>query len=133
VEAPGGYGDKPFPAGPENFREDIKVSQFCFHNPPELSLNFSFRETLLLVNILVPDLLEKRIDDLLQPAVFAGNPLPYRVFPGGPGVRQYLVLLCPVEKLSVLVTDWTIPPKVLEEYRAAGINIIAAPKPEKGV
>jgi DeoR family transcriptional regulator of aga operon/DeoR family fructose operon transcriptional repressor len=38
--------------------------------------------------------------------------------------------ICPVEKLSVLVTDWTIPPKVLEEYRTEGINIVAAPKLE---
>jgi DeoR family transcriptional regulator of aga operon/DeoR family fructose operon transcriptional repressor len=36
--------------------------------------------------------------------------------------------ICPVEKLSVLVTDWTIPPKILEEFRAEGINIVAAPK-----
>jgi DeoR/GlpR family transcriptional regulator of sugar metabolism len=38
--------------------------------------------------------------------------------------------ICPVEKLSALVTDWSIPPKVLEEYRSRGINIVAAPKPE---
>jgi DeoR family transcriptional regulator of aga operon/DeoR family fructose operon transcriptional repressor len=37
--------------------------------------------------------------------------------------------ICPVERLSALVTDWTIPPKVLEEYRAGGINIVAAPAP----
>jgi DeoR family transcriptional regulator of aga operon/DeoR family fructose operon transcriptional repressor len=40
--------------------------------------------------------------------------------------------ICPLEKLSVLVTDWTIPPKVLDDYRSRGINIVAGPRLEGG-
>jgi DeoR/GlpR family transcriptional regulator of sugar metabolism len=36
--------------------------------------------------------------------------------------------ICPVEKLDILITDWTIPHKVMEEYRKRGINIVAAPE-----
>jgi DeoR family transcriptional regulator of aga operon/DeoR family fructose operon transcriptional repressor len=35
--------------------------------------------------------------------------------------------ICPIEKLNILVTDWNIPPHVLGEYRALGINICTAP------
>jgi DeoR/GlpR family transcriptional regulator of sugar metabolism len=36
--------------------------------------------------------------------------------------------ICPLEKLNVLVTDWTIPQAAAEEYRAAGITLVAAPE-----
>jgi DeoR family transcriptional regulator of aga operon/DeoR family fructose operon transcriptional repressor len=39
--------------------------------------------------------------------------------------------ICPLKKLSVLVSDWSVPVKVLEEYRSLGINIVTAPKPEE--
>jgi DeoR/GlpR family transcriptional regulator of sugar metabolism len=38
--------------------------------------------------------------------------------------------ICPVEKLDILVTDWTIPEIVLSEYRSRNIAIYAAPEPD---
>lgn len=35
--------------------------------------------------------------------------------------------VCPVSKITTLVTDWTTPTKVLAEYRAAGVHVIIAP------
>ncbi|MDR3138321.1 MAG: DeoR/GlpR family DNA-binding transcription regulator [Treponema sp.] len=34
--------------------------------------------------------------------------------------------ICPADKLDILVTDWTVPDAVLEEYRALGITVYAA-------
>jgi hypothetical protein len=53
VEAPGSYGDKFFPPDLKNFREDINVSQLCFHN--------SCLEKLF-INIPLLSLLEKGAD-----------------------------------------------------------------------
>jgi DeoR family transcriptional regulator of aga operon/DeoR family fructose operon transcriptional repressor len=35
--------------------------------------------------------------------------------------------ICPVEKIHILVTDWTIPSRVIAEYRSRGIKVYAAP------
>jgi DeoR family transcriptional regulator of aga operon/DeoR family fructose operon transcriptional repressor len=35
--------------------------------------------------------------------------------------------ICPVEKINVLVTDWTVPAKVITEYRLRGIKVYTAP------
>jgi DeoR/GlpR family transcriptional regulator of sugar metabolism len=34
---------------------------------------------------------------------------------------------CPVEKIKILVTDWTTPAKVIAEYRSRGVTVYSAP------
>ena len=34
--------------------------------------------------------------------------------------------ICPADKLDILVTDWTVPETVLDEYRALGITVYTA-------
>jgi len=36
--------------------------------------------------------------------------------------------VCPLKKIHVLVTDWSVPDKTLREYRDAGLKIIVAPE-----
>lgn len=35
--------------------------------------------------------------------------------------------ICPVNCLDILVTDWTTPQSMLQEYKTLGVNVIAAP------
>jgi len=35
--------------------------------------------------------------------------------------------VCPLSGITTLVTDWSVPAKVLDEYRAAGMHVIVAP------
>jgi DeoR/GlpR family transcriptional regulator of sugar metabolism len=37
--------------------------------------------------------------------------------------------VCPVEKIHILVTDWTTPPKVIADYRSRGLTVYTAPSP----
>jgi DeoR/GlpR family transcriptional regulator of sugar metabolism len=39
--------------------------------------------------------------------------------------------ICPLEKVNILITDWTIPAKVITEYRSRGLKVYAAPEPER--
>lgn len=38
---------------------------------------------------------------------------------------------CPARRISTLVTDWTTPIQALAPYKAAGIEVVVAPKPGK--
>jgi DeoR/GlpR family transcriptional regulator of sugar metabolism len=39
--------------------------------------------------------------------------------------------ICTLEKVRVMITDWTIPAREIAEYRSRGLVVQAAPKPEK--
>ncbi len=35
--------------------------------------------------------------------------------------------ICPLDRIDVLVTDWSVPAKVISEYRSTGLHVIVAP------
>ena len=36
--------------------------------------------------------------------------------------------VCSIDRIHLLITDWSTPAKVVAEYRAAGINVMIAPR-----
>ena len=39
--------------------------------------------------------------------------------------------ICPLSQISMLITDWLTPPRALLEYRAAGVEVVVAPQPQR--
>jgi DeoR/GlpR family transcriptional regulator of sugar metabolism len=43
--------------------------------------------------------------------------------------RNSLIPFCSIENISMIVTDWNLPPELAKNYAAANVNLVCVPKP----